>query len=107
MSVVRLYEPTAVEASGKRNFGQQRQTAQSRDLSINTAAQRQSPIEKRPNCAAKVAETGKHIHIIECVVGPGGVTQISAISSLRVKHLKIAYWDHYDFSPTVKTADDP
>jgi hypothetical protein len=32
------------------------------------------------------------------------VAQISVISSLRVKHFKIAHWDHFGFNPIVKTA---
>jgi hypothetical protein len=40
----------------------------------------------------------------ELVVGPGEVAQINIINSLRVKHFQIAGWDHYDFSPIVKTA---
>jgi hypothetical protein len=39
------------------------------------------------------------------MAGPAEVAQINVISGLRVKHFKIAHWDHYGFSPIVKTAD--
>ena len=41
------------------------------------------------------------------MVGPGEVAQIKVINILRVKHFKITRWDHYGFSPIVKTADGP
>ena len=38
------------------------------------------------------------------MVGPGEVAQINVINSLRVKHFRMTRWDHYGFSPIVKTA---
>ena len=37
-------------------------------------------------------------------MGPGEVAQINVINSLRVKHFRMTRWDHYGFSPIVKTA---
>jgi len=40
------------------------------------------------------------------VAGSGELAQISVsvIGSLCAKHFKIAHWEHYGFSPIVKTA---
>src|SRR6266480_2144222 len=61
---------------------------------------------KCPQIAGYLAETRNGRLASNCVVGPGEVAQINVISSLRVKHFKIAHWDHYGSSPVVKSRMD-